>query len=255
MSSTRLPGKVLLPIIGKPLLTRMAERVLRAKNISQVVVATTTEPEDDTIEKLCMENNWNVYRGDKEDLLDRHYQAAKEYKADIVLKIPSDCPLIDPAIIDRTIEYFLTNRAKYDYVSNLHPATYPDGNDVEIMTTKALEKAWANAKRKIEREHTTPYFWENPNKFRIGNVLWEKGLDYSMSHRWTIDYREDYIFIKQVFEALYPLNPYFGLNDILNLLQEKPELTKINNELAGVNWYRNYLGELKTIDKSQTKVF
>jgi spore coat polysaccharide biosynthesis protein SpsF len=254
MSSTRLPGKVLLPLLGKPLLTRMMERVINTKYNPMVVIATTIEQEDDIIEKLCIENNWQVFRGDKEDLLDRHYEAAKKYNADIILKIPSDCPLIDPAIIDRVLEFFLVNKENYDYVSNLHPASYPDGNDVEVMTMKALTEAWRNASKKMEREHTTPYFWENPEKFRIGNVLWEKELDYSMSHRWTIDYPKDYNFIKEIFESLYPSNQLFRLEDILNLLEQKPELNKINSELTGVNWYRNHLGELKTIDKSQTKI-
>jgi len=254
MSSTRLPGKVLLPLLGKPLITRMIERVFKTSYNATVVVATTIEPEDDVIEQLCKENNWEVFRGDKADLLDRHYQAAKKYNADIILKIPSDCPLIDSAIIDKVLGFFLANKANYDYVSNLHPASYPDGNDVEVMNIKALKEAWENASKKMEREHTTPYFWENADKFRIGNVSWETGLDYSMSHRWTIDYPEDYTFIKEIFETLYPSNQLFSLNDILNLLEQKPELNKINSELTGVNWYRNHLGELKTIDKSQTKI-
>ena len=254
MSSTRLPGKVLLPLMEKPLIARMMERVLNTKYNPIVVIATTIEKEDDIIEQLCIENKWQVFRGDKEDLLDRHYQAAKEFNADIILKIPSDCPLIDPAIIDRVLEFFLANIDTYDYVSNLHPASYPDGNDVEVMTMKALKEAWSNSSKKMEREHTTPYFWENPEKFRIGNVLWENGLDYSMSHRWTIDYPEDYTFIKEIFELLYGSNQLFRLEDILNLLQQKPELNKINNELTGVNWYRNHLDELKTIDKSKTKI-
>lgn len=254
MSSTRLPCKVLLPVLDKPLLYRMMERVLKAKHASHIVVATTTEPEDKEIENLCKQNSWEVFRGDKDDLLDRHYQAAKKYQADIILKIPSDCPLIDTAIIDKITEFFLANSNNYDYVSNLHPASYPDGNDVEVMTIKALKEAWENADKQMEREHTTPYIWENADKFRIGNILWETGLDYSMSHRWTIDYPEDYIFIKQIFEELYPSNTDFKLNDILDLLKTKPEISKINGELAGVNWYRNHLDELKTIHKSQTKI-
>ncbi|HSZ24807.1 MAG TPA: glycosyltransferase family protein [Cytophagaceae bacterium] len=254
MTSTRLPGKVMLPLMDKPLLVRMMDRVLESKNIGKAVVATTMDPEDDIIEEVCNKNKFEVFRGDRDDLLDRHYQAAKKYNADVVLKIPSDCPIIDSSIIDRVVAYFLDNDIKFDYVSNLHPASYPDGNDVEVMTMKSLEYAWKHADKKMEREHTTPYIWENPDKFKIGNISWEKGLDYSMSHRWTIDYKEDYQFIKTVFESLYPKKNKFTLEDILDLLDRKPGLSTINDKYAGVNWYRNHLDELKTINKKQTKI-
>lgn len=107
----------------------------------------------------------------------------------------------------------------------------------------------------LEREHTTPYFWENPDRFRIGNVVWETGLDYSMSHRFTIDYEKDYNFIKQVYDELYPINNKFTLDEILDLLERKPEIKNINEEYCGVNWYRNHLSELKTITSNQTKIF
>ena len=116
-----------------------------------------------------------------------------------------------------------------------------------------LFSAWINAKRGFEREHTTPYIWENTAKFRIGNVFWETGLDYSMTHRFTVDYKEDYNFIKQVYDELYEVKNNFGLNDILDLLERKPELKKINRMYAGVNWYRNHINELKTISPEQTK--
>ncbi len=253
-SSTRLPDKVMMPLAGKPLLVRMVERVQYSRLKGTVVVATSTEPSDDIIEKLCKENNIAVFRGSLKDLLDRHYRAAKQFSADVVLKIPSDVPLIDPEIIDRVISFFLDNKNKFDYVSNLHPPTYPDGNDVEIMTFAALENAWKNATKDFEREHTTPYLWENADKFRIGNVEWETGKDYSMTYRFTIDYKEDYDFIKQVYDELFNSNPRFGLNDILNLLEKKPELFSINSKYAGVNWYRNHLDELKTVTAEQTKI-
>jgi spore coat polysaccharide biosynthesis protein SpsF len=162
--------------------------------------------------------------------------------------------LIDPNVIDKVLKFYLDNFNQYDYVSNLHPPSYPDGNDVEIVSINALENAWQNAKRDLEREHTTPYLWENPSKFRIGNVVWETGLNISMSHRFTIDYQKDYNFIKQVYDELYVLNPNFTLQDILNLLEKKPEIKKINEEYCGVNWYRNHLDDLKTITSEQTKI-
>jgi len=251
-SSTRLPNKVLLPLASRPLFLRQAERIMASKLKGTLVVSTTVYKEDDEIENICIKEGIYCYRGSSADLLDRHFQTAKLFNADVVVKIPSDCPLIDPAIIDKVIGCFLKHEGLFDYVSNLHPASYPDGNDVEVMTMQALSDAWKNAALDMEREHTTPYLWENPDKFSIGNVLLEDA-DYSMSHRWTIDYPEDYEFIKSVYDALYPVNPLFGMNDILELLHKRPELMRINGHLAGVNWYRNHLNELKTITPEQTR--
>jgi spore coat polysaccharide biosynthesis protein SpsF len=253
MGSTRLPGKVLLPLAEKPLILRMHERVSLAKYAGKIIIAITGDQDDSELYKLCKKNNLEIFRGSTNDLLDRHYQAAKLLSADAVVKIPSDCPLIDPEIIDKAILYYINNRNKYDFVSNLHPPSYPDGNDVEIMSFETLEHTWMNARKDFEREHTTPYIWENPDKFRIGNVVWDAGLDYSMTHRFTIDYKEDYEFIKRVYDELYEKNNRFSLNDILALLEKKPEIKKINQIYAGVNWYRNHIKELKTISSEQTK--
>jgi spore coat polysaccharide biosynthesis protein SpsF len=251
--SSRLPNKIFLPLSNTPLLFRMYERIADSKLKGTIVIATTTDKSDDKVEDICNDYQLNCFRGHPTDLLDRHYQAAKLFNADAVVKIPSDCPLIDPNVIDKVLQFYLDNSDKYDYVSNLHPATYPDGNDVEIMSFEALKNSWENAKLELEREHTTPYLWENPDKFRIGNVEWDSGLDYSMSHRFTIDYEKDYNFIKQVYDELYPINNKFTLEDILDLLERKPEINKINEEYCGVNWYRNHLSELKTITSDQTK--
>jgi spore coat polysaccharide biosynthesis protein SpsF len=251
--STRLPGKILKKILDKPILTLQMERMLAAKIPTKVVIATTHLKEDDPIEDICLENNYDMYRGHPTDLLDRHYQAAKEFEADIAVKIPSDCPLIDPKVIDKVIQFYLDYQDTYDFVSNLHPPTYPDGNDVEVMPIKVLKKAWKHAEQSFELEHTTPYIWDRPKKFRIGNFRWETGQDFSMSHRFTIDYQEDFDFIKAVFEELYPNDPLFTLEDILDLLEQKPEIYKINQKYAGVNWYRNHLDELKTIKEEQTR--
>lgn len=253
MGSSRLPGKVLLPLAGQPLLIRMVERVQRAQLAGTVVVATTTAAADDAVAACCAAHAVPCFRGDALDLLDRHYQVARHYEAEVVLKIPSDCPLIDPAVIDQVLSVYLANEGHYDFVSNLHPATFPDGNDVEIMRFGALETAWREAQRPLEREHTTPFFWENPDRFRLANVAWATGQDWSMTHRWTIDYPEDYTFISAVYDTLHPSNPAFGLNDILQLLAQQPAIAQLNAHLAGVNWYRNHLDELNTVDASHTK--
>ena len=253
IGSSRLPGKVMLPLAGKPLILRMYERVSLSRFAGKIVVAVTTDPSDDELFKLCKKNNLEIYRGNTQDLLDRHYQAAKLFNPEAVVKIPSDCPLIDPKIIDGVIGYYLENKDKFDFVSNLHPATFPDGNDVEIMSFKTLENVWINAKKDFEREHTTPYIWENPEQFRLGNYTCKNRLDYSMKLRFTIDYKEDYEFIKRVYDELYEKNNQFGLDEILELLERKPEIKKINQMYAGVNWYRNHINELKTITAEQTK--
>lgn len=245
--STRLPNKVLLSAAGEPLLLHLVRRVQKAKLSGTVVVATTNNDEDNIIEELCNENDIPCFRGHSTDLLDRHYKAAIKHDADVVVKIPSDCPLIDSKIIDRIISHYLENIEKYDFVSNLRPPSFPDGNDVEVFSFDSLEYTWREARKDYEREHTTPFIWTRPEKFKIGNVLWNTGLDYSLSHRWTLDYEEDYTFIRLVFEELYHQNPNFGLYDILNLIEKKPHMSKINNNYSGQFWYNkegfNFLHE------------
>lgn len=247
MSSTRFPGKIMEKVVGKPLLLHQYERIAQSKLPSQIIIATSTDESDEEIVELCKQNNINCFRGDMNNLLDRHYKAGLAYEADAIVKIPSDCPLISPKVIDLVLEKFITLYPKIDYVSNLHPASYPDGNDVEIINMNVLKVAWQAACKNFELEHTTPYIWENPNLFRIENVMWDTGLDYSKSHRFTIDYPEDYQFIKAVYENLYEKKQYFELEDILELLDEKPEIIEINKRYAGEYWYKNHLDELKTI--------
>ena len=254
MGSSRLPGKVMMPILGRSLLYRMIERLRFIKHSAQLLMATSINPADDLIEQEAVNMNVECFRGSEDNLLERHYLAALKYEADVVLKIPSDCPLIDPRVVDEVLDFFITNSNQFDFVSNLHPPTWPDGNDVEVMSIGCLKKTYEEAHRQMELEHTTPYIWENPDKFRIGNVAWSKGLDYSMSHRFTIDYEADYQFIKRIYEELYPLKPDFSCEDIIDLLIDKPEIYDINAQYAGVNWYRNHLGELKTISADQTKI-
>lgn len=251
LGSTRLPNKILLPLAGQPLLLRMLERVKAAQSNFELVVATTTDGPDDAVAELAKGSGYDVFRGHPTDLLDRHYRAAKAWGAQLVLKIPSDCPLIDPAVIDRVLEHHLAHPA--DFTSNLHPATYPDGNDVEVMPMKVLEQAWKEAKLPHQREHTTPFIWDQPERFRCQNVAWETGLDYSMSHRFTIDYREDYDFIKAVYDELWSAERIFGLSEILALLERRPQIAELNAKYLGVNWYRNHLGELKTVKPNETR--
>ena len=245
MSSTRLPGKTLMPLAGRPLLERMIERVLAARTPSDVVVATTEDDVDDEIVRVAAAAAVPCFRGHPTDLLDRHYAAARARGAEVVVKIPSDCPLIDPAVIDRVIGHYLERAGSVDFVSNLHPATYPDGNDVEVMPIDVLERAWRRAEAPHEREHTTPFIWERPEEFRIANVVWETGLDYSLSHRWTIDYAEDYAFLSAVYDALHSEERHFTLADVLALLARRPDVAAMNAMHAGKGWYREHLAGLR----------
>jgi spore coat polysaccharide biosynthesis protein SpsF len=252
--STRLPNKILMPLAGKPLIQRMVERIV-ATGEPDIVVATTTSSEDQPLLDLCKTIGVRTFAGHPTDLLDRHYQAARAERARIVVKIPSDCPLIDPAVITRVLQFHRQHEHLYDFVSNLHPATYPDGNDVEVMPFGVLETAWHEATKSYEREHTTPFIWERPERFRLGNVTWETGLNYSMSHRWTIDYPEDYQFIKAVYDELWSeQKPVFSLQDILDLLSARPDIAALNARYAGVNWYRDHLDELKTVSPEETRM-
>jgi spore coat polysaccharide biosynthesis protein SpsF len=251
--STRLPDKVLLPLGGLTVLERMLERVARARRRGTLVVATTTKPEDDVLEALCARAGILCYRGHPTDLLDRHYNVARALDATDVVKIPSDCVLIDPAVIDRVVGAYLDCRDRYDYMSNLHPESYPDGNDVEICSLAALREAWLAADRPLDREHTTPHLWDHPGRYRVGNVAWETGLDLSRSHRVVLDYSEDYDVIRSVFDALWPVDPQFGLSDIVRYLDEHPETRSLNERYRGVNWYRHHLAELHTVSVSGTR--
>jgi spore coat polysaccharide biosynthesis protein SpsF len=248
--SSRLPGKVLLPVAGAPLLERMIERLRAVRAPLELVVATTTDAADDPIEELCRRMDLRCFRGHPTDLLDRHLRCAQDCGADVVAKIPSDCPLVDPGVVDRVIAHF---SSEHDYLSNLHPATYPDGNDVEIVPLELLALAHREAERAFEREHTTPFFWERPERFRIGNVVWERGRDCSMTHRFTIDYQADYRFVAAVYDELWSHQRIFSLDDIMALLEERPDIRAINARYAGVNWYRHHLGELRTVDGTQTR--
>jgi spore coat polysaccharide biosynthesis protein SpsF len=253
--SSRLPGKVLLPVAGAPLLVRMLERVLAARTRFELLVATTDRSEDDLLVQLVRRLGIRVFRGHPTDLLGRHYHAALAARAEVVVKIPSDCPLIDPAAIDRVLGAFLADASRHDFVSNLHPPTWPDGNDVEVMAFAALEQAFRAAAAPHEREHTTPYLWDRPERFRIGNVAWDTGLDLSMTHRFTLDYPEDYAVVAAIYEALWRRDrPVFPLAEILALLEERPQLRATNARYLGVNWYRHHLSELRTVPASATRL-
>jgi spore coat polysaccharide biosynthesis protein SpsF len=246
MGSSRLPGKVLLPLAGKPLLERQLQRLLAARFPFQLCVATSSAAEDEPIRQLGKRMAVPVISDHPTDLLARHLAAARAFDAEVIVKIPSDCPLIDAAVVDEVLDFFVAHRADYDFVTNLHPPSWPDGNDVEVMPRRVLEIAAAEAQRPFEREHTTPFIWERPERFRIGNVRWGDGRDLSRSHRFTLDYPEDYALISGVYDELCTAaRPLFGLSEILALLAQRPELADINRRWRGHSWQLGALGDLR----------
>lgn len=218
-SSTRLPKKVLLPILGKPMLLRQIERIQRVFGSDKLLVSTSRDSSDDELVAMLEENNIDCYRGSLNDVLDRYYQAAKLYKAKHIVRITGDCPLIDPELTDQVISVHL--RDNNDYTSNGMPPTFPDGLDVEVIRFEALYEAWKNAGMLSEREHVTQYIIKHPERFRLGNVAAKK--DHS-NHRWTVDEPEDFHFITAIYNQLYPQNRYFSTADILTLLNNNRSL-------------------------------
>lgn len=225
MGSTRLPGKVLMDLEGETMLARVLNRLRRAKLIDELLVATTDQPADDAIVAECRKYSVSVSRGDQEDVLDRYYRAAQLAKADIVVRITSDCPLIDPEITDKTIATF--QEASPDYASNVQVRTYPRGLDTEVMSAKALARAWQEARKPYEREHVTPYLYEHPEVFKILSVT---GSEDHSGHRWTVDTMEDLKFVRAVYARLKD-NPAFQWRDILAILDGEPGLVELNRSV------------------------
>lgn len=242
LGSTRLPGKVMLDLEGKRVLERVTERVKSSKLIDDVIVATTIKKEDLKIVNLCSNIGISVYCGSEDDVLDRYYQAARLFKVKHVVRITSDCPLIDPKIIDDVINLHLEEKA--DYTSNTLKETYPDGEDVEVITFETLKKAWRDSSLASEREHVTPYIRKNPDKFKLANLECRGKL---YKKRWTLDNPEDYEFIKIIYKNLYNKNPIFGMEEILQFINEYPDIEKINKHILRNEGYIKSLKEDKTL--------
>ena len=226
MGSTRLPGKVLRDLEGKTVLMRVVNRLRRAGLIDQLLIATTDRPADDAIVAECRRNSVPVFRGDEEDVLDRYFRAAQLTKAEAVVRITSDCPLIDPEVTDKTIQAFLDEKPAY--ASNCVVRTYPRGLDTEIMTLQALERAWRMANQPYQRAHVTPYIYEHPDEFKILSVTGDVDLSH---HRWTVDTPEDLEFVQVIYARLKDKDGFRGL-DVLELLDREPELMELNRSVA-----------------------
>lgn len=226
MTSTRLPGKVLLPLAGEPMLTRLVQRLRRAQRADGIVIATTTNATDDPIVALCEELGVPCHRGSEHDVLSRYANAACLNGADVVVRITSDCPLIDPALVDQVIAVY--EEGDSDYVSNMLPPTWPYGMAVEVFSAAALQQAHAEATQPAEREHVTPFIYWHPERYRLRNLA--SPVDLSQ-HRWTVDTPEDYELVRRLFEALIPTRPNFTQADVLAVLDHHPDWVAINQHI------------------------
>jgi spore coat polysaccharide biosynthesis protein SpsF len=243
LSSSRLPGKVLLDLGGKPMLQWVVERAARARSLEGVVVATTVDPSDDAVADFCRGRNIRCLRGSLHDVLDRYYQAALTLHADVVVRLTGDCPLIDPAVIDDTVQAFL-EVPNADFAANRLPPpfkrTYPIGLDVEVCSVGALERAWREGREPFHREHVMPYFYEDldcgpdagmalrqicrsPRGFKV--VLVNHHPDYGV-HRWTVDTAQDLELVRHILAHLR--GDTFTWQDVLALIEREPELRQIN---------------------------
>ncbi|MFA6315436.1 MAG: glycosyltransferase family protein [Candidatus Paceibacterota bacterium] len=250
MGSTRLPGKIVKPILGRPMLAQMLLRVKRAKKLDQIIVATTDNLEDDETEKLVKECGVGVFRGSEKDVLDRFYQTAKSVgaKSDTaIVVLLADCPLQDPAVIDEAVEHFTQAVDPFAYAGTV--LNYPEGLDFNIFTFSALEEAAKNAKLPSEREHVTRYFINRPDRFRA--IQWKTGKRDDSGMHWSVDTLVDFEFVTKIFEHLYPTNPDFGKDEVLALLERHPELLGINKGGTG---YEGLAKSLKEDEEFKEKI-
>ena len=233
VGSTRFPAKVLKTIEGKTLLELYVNRVKPSRKIDKIVIATTENPADDAIYKLAQRIQVECFRGSENNLLDRYYQCAKKFAADTVVRLTSDDVFVDHEVIDRGIELF--EKDGFDFITNHFKPTYPEGLDVEIYSFEALERSWLNAEMLSETEHVFPYIQNHQGEFRVLNFTQE--IDRS-GYRWTIDYEKDLEMAKKVYSYLYAKNPIFLQEEIIKLLEARPEIAAINVDIdrkEGVN--------------------
>ena len=226
MGSTRLPGKVLIPIAGRPMLSYQLERLRHCKQVGRIVIATTVLPDDAAIVDFCASEGADYMRGSEQDVLSRYADAARAFGATIVVRITSDCPLIEPGLVDDAITEFQSGAC--DYVSNMIKPTWPYGMAVEVMSCEALLQADAEARDPAEREHVTPFLYWRPERYRLKSMTMEPDLS---SHRWTVDTPEDFELVSNILTTLYPRRPDFTIADVLDVLRENPSWENVNRHV------------------------
>ncbi|MGE5403412.1 MAG: cytidylyltransferase domain-containing protein [Candidatus Saccharibacteria bacterium] len=228
MTSTRLPGKILREIMGKPLLQYQIERLRKVDLAHEIVIATTANNSDQPVVELCSKLGVKYFRGPEDDVLERFYRAALENQADVVVRLTGDCPVIDPLIVNKVIGLYLDNQDKVDYVSNVLQRTYPRGMDTEVFSFQVLREAFNEAAAPAEREHVTPFIYGQPNRYRLANVAYTRD---ESRYRWTVDTPDDFELIKRIIESLYPIKHDFTLEDMLDLFDKNSEWYSINSHV------------------------
>jgi len=238
MGSTRLPGKTLAEISGKPLLEHILVRLQHARKLDAIAVATTELPEDDRIDEVCGRMGIPACRGSKDDVLDRYYRCAEKMDAEIIVRITADDPFKDPQIIDLIVCEMLAGGC--DYVSNTIRPTYPEGLDIEVFSFEALDRSWRNARTALDREHVTPYIWLHPGLFSLKNIEHEPDLSHL---RWTIDTADDLEMARAVYRKIYREGRIFLMRDILKLLDKEPEIQLLNSGIEQFASHKKILRE------------
>lgn len=238
--STRLPGKIMLKVFDQTLLEFLINRVKISKTIDKIIIATTTNPQDDVIEDFCKKRKIDFYRGNEDDVLERYFETAKKFSIDTIVRLTSDTPLLDPLIIDKVVTFYKTYN--YDYVSNIFPLprTYPDGFNVEIFPFKILKLMHVKAKRPSDREHVTNYVSMQPKIFKIGKINHHQDVS---KFRLNLDYPEDFLLIKKIIEHFHYIKKFPSLDEIILFLIKHPEIVKINSQI------KPYENILKSFDK------
>lgn len=239
MGSSRLPGKMLIEMNGKPIIDWVIERAKKIRGVDEVILATTTSEADDALAKRAVKNSIGVYRGSENDVLDRYYQAAKEARVDVVMRVTGDCPFLDPEVSGQVLTEF--GKGGVDYVTNTKPPTYPDGMDTEVFSFGSLAKAWQEAKLSSEREHVTPYIWKNSAIFKIKNVVGTKDLS---NLRLTLDTKEDYELLNKIAGEIARLNKS-DLDSIVKIIESHRSWLAINEKIGRDEGYAKSIKEDK----------
>ena len=230
LRSTRLPGKALMTIAGRPMLAHVLARALAVPGVAETVLATTVSPEDDALVEVARTEGVASVRGSIEDVLDRFHAALCAYPADAVVRVTADCPLLDPEVSGAVVRDYLAHRESADYASNIEPPTFPDGLDTEVVSAAALARAWREARLPSDREHVTTYIRDTKHGFRLRNVVHDEDLS---ACRWTVDEPRDLDFVRAVYAELAPDGRrIFGMREVLDLLRRRPELSAINAGIA-----------------------
>lgn len=240
MGSSRLPGKVLKPLLGRPMLWHIVQRLRFVNGILETVVATSDRPGDEPIRRFCREQGIPFFAGSEEDVLDRFYQAARTFEGDPLIRVTGDCPFVDPDLVGRLLDRYRAGGYDHFAIATgagaifLAGGRFPDGLDAECFSFASLERAWREATDPADREHVTPYMWRNKFLFRCSHLTGEK--DYS-SCRWTVDNEDDFRLVEKIYEELYQETRPFLMADIHRFLSDHPDLASLNREYIGKEGY------------------